>query len=370
VTVTSRERGVLARTVATLLATLLVVAVLSGCWSSADEPDPNTPKKPTVAAADVRYVSPDGDDAWAGTEARPWRSLGYAMQELSAGQLLYVRGGTYREQLVRLNIDEGTADQRIIVAAYPGERPVLRGLFWLREPSYWTFDGINVTWDDRTNIRRQHMVKITGGTGWVWRRSEIWGARAGANVLIAARLPGDPADWAFTENCVHDLVPTDATERSSSITIGDMEESAGPGEISRNIIFGSAPGRHITFGFDRAGSTGGPANITLAYNNIYGSDVAVSLAGDSTGVVIERNIMGGPASGVLVRTNRLAGPGNLVRENVGVNARRFFFQQAPGDEPGQGNIYLDDVGFDDVTTCEGLRSSEGVALSYGRDAIQ
>jgi hypothetical protein len=348
---------------------LLLSAAVSGCWGTADEPGTDAPDVPSVDVADVRYVSPDGRDDWAGTEARPWRSLSYALQELSAGEMLYVRGGEYREQLVRLNIEDGTAEERIVVAAYPGERPVLRGLFWLREPSFWTIDGINVTWDKNTDVRRQHMVKITGGVGWEWRRSEIWGAKSGANVLIAARLPGEPADWSFTENCVHGLDPENPDQRRSSITIGDMQATAGPGEISRNVIFGTARGRVITLGSDRPGSTGGPANVTVAYNNIYGSDVAISLAGDTTGVVIERNIMGGPLSGTLVRTNRLDGPDNVVRQNVGVNARRFFFQKAPGLQQGAGNVYVDDVGFEDVSTCEGLRSTAGLALSYGRDAI-
>jgi hypothetical protein len=345
-----------------------LLLTLTGCWTSSD--DPRIPPEATDKATyDELYVSPDGRDDWPGTEARPWRTLGYALEQLTAGQLLYVRGGVYREQLVQLNIREGSPARRIVVKAYPGERPVVRGLFRLREPSYWTVDGLDVTWDQNLPQDRtpQHMVKLTGGEGWIWTHSEIWGARTGANVLISGRLDGEPADWAFTENCVHDVMPPSQDRRGSNIAVGTMID-AGPGSITRNVAFGVGAGRNIAFGLGTARS-GGPTDVTVAYNTLYGANVAVSLAGRTSDVVIERNLLGGPSSGALVRSSQLSGPDNVVRENAGVDAGRFFFEQWGSLRKGNGNI-LGEADFNDVSTCEGLRSSEGVALSYGRDAVQ
>lgn len=356
------------RSVARAGLTAAFLLTVAGCWTSSDDPGipPEATAEPTY---EELYVSPDGRDGWPGTETRPWRTLGHALEQLTAGQLLYVRGGEYREQLVQLNIKEGLPARRIVVRAYPGERPLVRGLFRLREPSYWTVDGLDVTWDQDLPRSQtpQHMVKLTGGEGWIWTHSEIWGARAGANVLISGRLDGEPADWSFTENCVHDVMPPSQVRRASNIAVGTMTD-AGPGSITHNVVFGVGAGRNIGFGLDTDG-TGGPTDVTVAYNTLYGANVAVSLAGRTTDVVIERNLMGGPSSGALVRSSQLTGPDNVVRENAGVDAGRFFFKQWGSLRRGNGNI-MAEADFDDVSTCEGMRSSGGVALSYGRDAVQ
>jgi hypothetical protein len=342
-----------------------ILLTVAGCWTSSD--NAGIPPEATAEPSyDELYVSPDGQDDWAGTETRPWRTLGHALEQLTAGQLLYVRGGVYREQLVQLNIKDGLPARRIVVKAYPGERPVVRGLLRLREPSYWTVDGLDVTWDQNLPPSRtpQHMVKLTGGEGWIWTNSEIWGARAGANVLISGRLDGEPADWLFTENCVHDVMPPSQGRRGSNIAVGTMID-AGPGSITHNVVFGVGAGRNIALGLDSTGS-GGPTDVTVAYNTLYGANVAVSLAGRTSGVDIERNLFGGTSSGALVRSSQLSGPDNVVRENAGVDAGRFFFEQWGSLRRGNGNV-LAQAAFDDVSTCDGLRSSEGVALSYGRD---
>jgi hypothetical protein len=283
--------------------------------------------------------------------------------------MLLVRGGVYREELVRLRIKQGRPARRIVVAAFPGERPLVRGLFRLREPSYWTVDGVDVTWDPRLGTGRgspQHMVKLTGGVGWVWSHSEIWGARAGANVLISGRLDGEPANWSFTENCVHGVEPPAWVRRGSNIALGDMVE-AGPGSITRNVIFAVRGGRNIAFGLNA--SSGGPTGVRVAYNTMYGGNVALSFAGEAADIVVERNLLGGPSSGALVRSRQLAGEDVVIRDNVGVDSGRFFFENTGTLRTGNGNI-LAEVAFDDVSTCRGLRAADGVALSYGRDGAE
>jgi len=343
---------------------LALVALLmsTGCWLTSDNGAPVDEADGPVAEL---YVSPDGQDDWPGTEEQPWRTLRHALPTLEAGQVLYVRDGVYREQLVKLNLSQGRPASRIVVQAYEDEQPVVRGLLWLREPSYWTVDGINVTWDKALDTNAQHMVKLTGGVGWVWQGSEIWGAQTGANVLIAGRGPGEPADWSFTENCVHDLVPPSRVERGSNIAVGAMDK-AGPGSITRNVVFGSDAARNIALGVNQSGS-GGPTDVTVAYNTLYGARVAVSLSGDTSGSVIEGNILGGSASGALVRATQLKGAENVVRENAGVDAGRFYFEQTGELKKGSGNVMVD-VDFGDVS-CEGLRSDQGSALTYGRDAV-
>ncbi|MDQ3105542.1 MAG: hypothetical protein M3Q87_10085, partial [Actinomycetota bacterium] len=190
----------------------VVLLAVGGCWNGDTGGGPVSRPEETQQALrsgpDVKYVSPDGSDAidTKGTKRDPWRTLRYALPKLNPGQLLYVRDGTYREDLRRMVLNQGVADEEIVVQAYPGERALVRGLVWLRQPSYWTFDGLDVTWDKRLADSPPHMVKITGGVGWTWTNSEIWGAEAASNVLITGWQASEPADWEFVGNCVHSLV--------------------------------------------------------------------------------------------------------------------------------------------------------------------
>ena len=175
----------------------VVLLAVGGCWDGDGGGKPISPPVATEpmlrSGPEVKYVSPDGSDVTdaKGTKRDPWRTLRYALPQLNPGQLLYVREGTYREELRRLVLNQGLADERIVVQAYPGERVLVRGLVWLREPSYWTFDGLDVTWDTKLADPPPHMVKITGGVGWTWTNSEIWGAEVAGRVG-ACRFVGLP----------------------------------------------------------------------------------------------------------------------------------------------------------------------------------
>ncbi|MEY4490166.1 MAG: hypothetical protein RIQ79_2674, partial [Verrucomicrobiota bacterium] len=71
------------------------------------------------------YVSPSGDDLNPGTFLAPFATIKKATDLVVAGQLIYIRGGTY------LSVDKisltrtGTAASPIRIRAYPGEHPVL-----------------------------------------------------------------------------------------------------------------------------------------------------------------------------------------------------------------------------------------------------
>jgi hypothetical protein len=70
------------------------------------------------------YVSPGGSDSGPGTRARPWRSVQKALSTLRPGQRALVRRGTYVHDHVLERAGSRTAP--ITIAAYPGERVVLR----------------------------------------------------------------------------------------------------------------------------------------------------------------------------------------------------------------------------------------------------
>jgi len=347
-----------------LVVMVLLAPVLASCWLSGGSPQPAAgPSTVPGAVPTPRYVSPSGRDTWPGTEARPWRTLARALPALTPGATLYVRGGTYREHLVRLNVHVGTPAHRILVTAYPGERPVVEGVLWLFRPSYWTIDAINVTWDDSLKPAPLHMVKVTGGVGWSWQNSEIWGSKAAANVLITGYGRTEPSRWRLTGNCIHDLEPP--TRRSANLTIGPMKD-AGPGSVTRNLLFNAPGPQNVAFGRPRAG---GPNGVDFSYNTLFGSKVGLAFAGDVRNVTVERNIVAGVTSGLAVRWTVKKESGNSIRQNLGVDARRFMRPAAELKVGGPGNVLRDDVTFRNTSSCRGFTSTSPATFPYGRGAL-
>ncbi|MBA2558856.1 MAG: DUF1565 domain-containing protein [Propionibacteriales bacterium] len=340
-----------------------VLTILSACQATAPAPAPTPPRSGIHAVSAMRYVSPAGRDTWPGTEQRPWRTLRRALSAMQPAQLLYIRGGDYFETIVKVHVHPGTRSRPIVVLAYPDERPVVHGMVWLRQPSYWTIDGIDVTWDPKTKAARRPMVKLTGGVGWTWQNSEIWGARGSSNVLIAGYGRRQPAKWALTGNCIHDVRPPKLANRSSNLTIADMQ-SAGPGNVSRNLLFDAPGAQNVIIG----SADGGPTDVSFEFNTVYGGGVAVAV-GDTTDLRIARNILAGVSSGLLARWNSPHGAGNVVTQNLGEDADAFLRPFAAAIVGGPGNVLDPDLAFNDVSTCTGFHSEDAGALPYGRDAV-
>ncbi len=104
---------------------------------------------PSQAVSQTYYVAPTGNDSNPGTQSQPWRTIQKAANTLVAGEMVYIRGGTYREQVVPQN--SGSAGNPIVYAAYPGETV--------------TIDGANVNlpeWDGLFNIINKAYIRVTG----------------------------------------------------------------------------------------------------------------------------------------------------------------------------------------------------------------
>lgn len=73
------------------------------------------------------YLSPNGSDANPGTKDEPFYSLNKAWAVVSAGDLVYMRGGTYTyTSRQTLSDKSGTSSNPIQIFAYPGEQPLIQ----------------------------------------------------------------------------------------------------------------------------------------------------------------------------------------------------------------------------------------------------
>jgi hypothetical protein len=96
-------------------------AVHAGCNSSHA-----TAGSPGTSAS--HHVAPDGDDAGPGTDSQPWRTIARATRDLVAGDTLELRGGTYFERDLQLDL-AGTAARPITLRGRDGEVAVVDGGF-------------------------------------------------------------------------------------------------------------------------------------------------------------------------------------------------------------------------------------------------
>ena len=149
------------------------------------------------------YMSPSGNDANSGSFASPVFTLVRAWQLLSAGDTLYLRGGTYNfihQQYLQLR--NGTASDRIKVWAYPGEQPILKrnypivngvdqDLVYL-EGNYFHFKGIEIGPNPQ----------LTGETPWSSFRCGFTNGSTFENIKYHGNAAGFQIRGASSDNLV------------------------------------------------------------------------------------------------------------------------------------------------------------------------
>lgn len=83
------------------------------------------------AIAATKYVDNSGSPTCAnnptnGSEAAPFCTVQYGISQISGGDTLYVKNGTYDESFT-ISGPTGTSPARTVISAYPGHTPVLQG---------------------------------------------------------------------------------------------------------------------------------------------------------------------------------------------------------------------------------------------------
>jgi hypothetical protein len=343
---------VVARALRAVTATGIAVALLGGVGSVLVAP---------AGASTVRYVAPNGNDANAGTATAPMRTIKHALTTLRAGDTLVVRGGTYVENVTGMTLASGTSTAPITVQAYPGERPVVQGLLWVTNPNWWVFNGLNVTWNP-ANTASEHMVKLTGGSGWVFENAEVWGAHSYAGMLVA----GTPTNWRVTANCIHDTYPSNSTNQDHLIYANSGLTGSG-GVIDHNLLFNATNGEAVKLA-GPSSSSGGTNAVTVRNNTMYNTAQDMLIAWASTNNVVRDNLIGktGGTYGA-IRGYQLNGSGNVATHNYAYSTRSVLLNDGgyAGVRDGGGNALGTDPQFD-ALTCSGFHPRNSVAAGFGR----
>lgn len=327
------------------------------------------PGSPPSSVESVRFVAPSGSDKGAGTEQDPWRTLEFALEQMRAGQTLYVRGGTYDED-VEPDLARGTRTSRIVVRNAPGERAVVKGIVRLNDPDYWTVFGLEFIWGGGSYD--EHMVKVSSGTGWIVDSVSIHGSRSRAGLLIAgSRVHGPPRDYTLRNSAVYD------SRRASNLYLNPGLDGTG-GLIEHNLFFGS-PTENVKIGFggdcrQQKNELFGAANVVFRYNTLYDGWQPMAIAEPANRIEVHGNIIGKSGRDALIRLDGTCdnlGRSIVVRDNLGFGARRWCQQYSSPVTCQQvdkgGNVFPRDPRFDSIGP-GGFRPQDRLAQRYGRYA--
>lgn len=308
---------------------------------------PTATATPTTSpAGNTYYVATTGSDTNPGTLASPWRTVKKGIQSLTAGTTLLIRGGTYVERIQNPTQVAGTVSQPILVKAYPGETPIIQGLLWLNNSTYWTFNGLKIVWDDATGQASEHMVKFSGGTNWTFTNGEIANAKSYAGMLIS----GGTSNWTVSYTYVHDTADcqTQCTGTSSPHTVNQDHliyvDNTTNGTFDHMLLTNSPNGRGIKLG--PPSGAGGPAFVTIKYstfdNNLGPSNIQMS--GESHDNTMFRNILSHPknTSTYNITQNSISGVGgnNNAYDNIGYLSVGVVQSDATLLKDGGGNTML------------------------------
>jgi hypothetical protein len=295
------------------------------------------------------YVAMTGNDSGPGTISQPFRTVARGVNSLSAGDTLYIRSGTWTEQ-INVSSKSGSPGNYITIAAYPGdvvrfatsaypfsitgtnssstaylvfEGLILDGvnsgnqLYWtihngshdiiLRnlEIKNWKGIGLQIKADNIQviNCKIHDQISLSGAVGERWYG--IYFA-SGANGLLEGNeiynnpgggiqiYPGPITNLAVRRNSLHDNNSLASSQIGGIIVAQDNGATIKGVEISNNLVYlnGSAPTHGPSPGIQiHWGASGVKVwNNTVYGNQGYGIDVAhVSSATN----VIQNNIVYG-----------------------------------------------------------------------------
>jgi hypothetical protein len=261
-------------------------------------------ESPVQSATGTEYfVAPDGNNDNPGTEALPWRTIQKAANTLAAGDTVYIKNGTYHEQVVP--VDSGTPGNYITYSAYPGHSPVIdgtgvfgdyRGLFEVNA-SYIVVSGLTVRNSTAAaiHVRKSNNIiirenrteeSVSSGIG-VWRSSDIV---VDGNVIVNAKNSPSGQEEHISIASVEDFEVKNnqvySVDNGSYSGAGiDVKESSSYGKVYKNIIHDLPSSGIYVDAWD-----GYNHHHEIFQNYIYNTSVGISIGSERDGEVRYLNI--------------------------------------------------------------------------------
>ena len=238
-----------------------------------------------AGAAPLRtfYVDPAGNDAAAGSDTQPWRTLQKAANTVRAGDLVIVRAGRYAGLYLTTS---GTATDPITFHGEPGaivdtQNPTTQDGINLEGASYVIVEGFTVTGVPRAGIRSvvNHHVIIRGNTGDLNGR---WGVLTG-----------------FSDDI---LIENNVMSRSQAEHGIYVSNSGDRPVIRKNVVFGNrANGIHMNGDVSQGGDgiiSGALVEDNTIFDNGLGGGSGINCDGVQGSVFRNNLLYNNHASGI------------------------------------------------------------------------
>lgn len=237
------------------------------------------------AEAATYYVDDSGDDFAAGTLAQPWATLQKAANTVQPGDTVFVRDGNYAGGHFTT---PGTPAMRIVLAAFPGESPVINdnnpvtldGIN-LEGASYMTVQGFTITDTSRAGIRA---VLCDG-------------------VEIRENIADQNFRWGIFTGFCDDLIIEGNQASNSEDEHGIYVSNSGDRpRIRGNLIFGNrANGIHMNGDVSLGGDgiiSQAVVEANIIYDNGVGGGSGINCDGVQDSLIINNLIFDAHASGI------------------------------------------------------------------------
>jgi MYXO-CTERM domain-containing protein len=296
----------------------------------------------TKGLAAEYYVSPSGSDTNAGTQAAPFATLQKANNTASAGDTIWMRGGTYSTTGQITLSKSGTSDtNRTKIWAYPGEVPVLN------------FSNYSLA----SSTSDKPAITVSGS--WMHLKGlEIGPAKVGASgshSYSLLRTSGSASNNTFELLNIHDAFGP-----------GLFIDTGNGGNLILNCdshgnydINGSQGDGQNGDGFGVHYQTSGPSTIIRGCRAWANADDGYDLISQEIPVIIENSwafrigVGGGNGNGFKVGSSK-TGIRHLVRQNVawGNAAAGFYANHSSG-----GNTWYNNTSYNNGTQYNLLASS-------------
>jgi hypothetical protein len=172
---------------------LVLFLLLAAC-------SPTVQQQALATATTSYYVSTSGSDSNAGTSSAPWKTITKAASTVTAGSVVYVKGGTYTGSVTPKN--SGTASAPITYVR-DGSEPVI-----IAATDTWAsliINQVNYTVWDGFTFKGQGVV-IRNASGNVIKNSDISGFNIGVNIESSPKTASGVYvnDNQVLNNVIHD----------------------------------------------------------------------------------------------------------------------------------------------------------------------
>lgn len=198
-----------------------------------------TPLFVLQASAATYFVATNGVDTNSGTTTNaPWLTIQYAADSVMPGDMVFVRGGVYKER-VTFNVSGSAAGGFVAFQNYPGETPVVdgtglpipklvyaTGLFEFTNVSYLSIQGFEI---------RNYQTNST------------------SDVPAGIDITGAPHNLTFISNRVHNIANLNTSTSGNAYGIavhGTLAQPISNLVFRSNEIYSNATGQSETFSLD------------------------------------------------------------------------------------------------------------------------